>query len=320
MSAFTKVQDSGERRKFTTGSVRDKAAGKGRFDLIPEFCEARLARHYENGATKYEERNWEKGQPLSVYLSSARRHWGKMLLNWQDEDHAAACVWNIYGYMWTRNEIEQGRLPRELDDLGHTAKAEEPGQMASNNAAGFRVCLNCHRPIFRDDNLVWRHASDFTYYCGDDLNFAIPVPVAIDDQKCIEHLTGKPVRETAAEHKAKMQALIEGRPAGWAEGIPKGMEEELVRAMSGPEPNTQARNVERFMDRVDARDMTPTDAELPIPTHARRKDLCPICGRGRYDYGEGTQAYHVRNNSDHCGDTFRRIEPERPAFLRKIMD
>lgn len=121
---FDKVQDSGERRDFVTGSRRDVAKGKGRFDLIPEMPMQMLAVHYENGAAKYGDRNWEKGQPLSVFLSSARRHWGKVLLNMQDEDHASACVWNMMGYTWTRAEIEAGRLPAELDDLGHTSKSK----------------------------------------------------------------------------------------------------------------------------------------------------------------------------------------------------
>lgn len=144
---FEKVRDSGARQEFVTGSVRDTREGKGRFDLIPEYCETRLARHYENGAAKYGDNNWRKGQPLSRYLDSARRHWGKVLLNQQDEDHCAAAVWNLYGYIWTRNEIEQGRLPKELDDLGHIGQAEALNCIS--NEATMRVCLNCKREIFK---------------------------------------------------------------------------------------------------------------------------------------------------------------------------
>ena len=32
------IKDSGERREFETGAVRDMAEGKGRFDLMP-LCE-----------------------------------------------------------------------------------------------------------------------------------------------------------------------------------------------------------------------------------------------------------------------------------------
>jgi hypothetical protein len=117
---FDHVEDSGERQKFSTGSVRDTQKGKGRFDLIPVDAMFRLAVHYENGAEKYGERNWEKGQPLSRYLNSALRHTYKVLLGYTDEDHASAAVWNIFGYLHTLNQIREGKLPESLDDLGHS--------------------------------------------------------------------------------------------------------------------------------------------------------------------------------------------------------
>jgi hypothetical protein len=117
MSKFDKVKDSGGRREVSTGSVRDRAVGKGRFDLLPFYPTFRLARHYENGGVKYGDHNWEKGQPLSWYLDCAGRHLGKLLAGWDDEDHASAAVWNIYGFEYTANEIMAGRLPAELNDL-----------------------------------------------------------------------------------------------------------------------------------------------------------------------------------------------------------
>jgi hypothetical protein len=123
---YEKVQDSGERRDFETGSVRDVRKGKGRFDLIPTHPMRRLARHYENGAVKYGDRNWEKGQPLFDYLDSAWRHLLGVIDNKQNEDHAAAAVWNIFAYMFTRDKIENGQLPIELDSLGH-CKMQDPG-------------------------------------------------------------------------------------------------------------------------------------------------------------------------------------------------
>ncbi len=71
---YDSVKDSGERREFSTGSVRDVRKGKGRFDLIPPCALLLLAQHYENGAVKYGDRNWEKGQPLSSYVDSMLRH------------------------------------------------------------------------------------------------------------------------------------------------------------------------------------------------------------------------------------------------------
>ncbi|MCH7994117.1 MAG: hypothetical protein IIB57_06700, partial [Planctomycetes bacterium] len=70
---FDKVKDSGNRQKFQTGSVRDDNEGKPRYDLITPIGLHRLAMHYANGAKKYGDRNWEKGQPLNRYIESAER-------------------------------------------------------------------------------------------------------------------------------------------------------------------------------------------------------------------------------------------------------
>ena len=106
-----KLKDSGERRQFETGAVRDRAVGKGRFDLIATQMMFRLARHYEAGAVKYSDRNWEKGMPFSVYIDAALRHLFKLIAGWNDEDHAAAIVWNIAALMFM-----EAKMP-ELDDL-----------------------------------------------------------------------------------------------------------------------------------------------------------------------------------------------------------
>ena len=108
------IKDSGKRREFETGSVRDAQSDKGRFDLIPYLPQENLAKHYEGGIVKYGERNWEKGQPLKVFLDSAIRHLQKFNAGMRDEDHLSASVWNNYGYQWTENEIIEGRLPYSL--------------------------------------------------------------------------------------------------------------------------------------------------------------------------------------------------------------
>jgi len=119
---FDKVNDSGKRQEFVTGSKRDTREGKGRFDLIPTYPLRRLARHYQNGAEKYGDKNWERGQPLSRYLDSCMRHLIGVLEGLTDEDHASACAWNMFSYIATCQWIEEGKLPAELDDLGHTSK------------------------------------------------------------------------------------------------------------------------------------------------------------------------------------------------------
>lgn len=94
------LKDSGNRRKFETGAVRDMQEGKGRCDLLPACALLRLAKHYEAGAMKYEARNWEKGIPISVMIDSAMRHLLKYMDGQTDEDHLAAVAWNILGAMW----------------------------------------------------------------------------------------------------------------------------------------------------------------------------------------------------------------------------
>lgn len=94
------LKDSGNRREFETGAVRDMQEGKGRCDLLPACALLRLAKHYEAGARKYEDRNWEKGIPISVMIDSAMRHLLKYMDGQTDEDHLAAVAWNILGAMW----------------------------------------------------------------------------------------------------------------------------------------------------------------------------------------------------------------------------
>ena len=94
------LKDSGDRRIFDSGAVRDMETGKGRCDLLPACALLRLSKHYEAGARKYEARNWEKGIPISVMLDSGLRHLLKYLDGQIDEDHLVAACWNIIGAMW----------------------------------------------------------------------------------------------------------------------------------------------------------------------------------------------------------------------------
>lgn len=144
------IKDSGERRAFESGAVRDIAEGKGRCDLLPldviaqyisltdeddavllaiskyiysgESVYIKLAldhfkktadwdvftmllevsKHYEEGAKKYAERNWEKGIDLHCYIDSGVRHYLKWLRGDQDEPHDRAFVWNMLGALWTQ--------------------------------------------------------------------------------------------------------------------------------------------------------------------------------------------------------------------------
>ena len=122
---FNDVKDSGKRQEFATGSVRDTRDGKGRYDLITPIGLKRLAKHYEAGAKKYADRNWEKGQNLSRYIDSLVRHAYCLLEGKRDEDHAAAIAWNAMAYIHTEEMIERGLLPKELNDMPIYIKGEK---------------------------------------------------------------------------------------------------------------------------------------------------------------------------------------------------
>lgn len=110
------ILDSGQRRSFGTGAVRDVAEEKGRWDLLPFQTLQALAVHYERGCKKYGDRNWEKGIPLGEYLNSAMRHLWKFWLGHNDEDHLVAFVWNAVCLMETYLRIKKGALPENLDN------------------------------------------------------------------------------------------------------------------------------------------------------------------------------------------------------------
>ncbi len=79
-------------------------------DEFTAFLE--VAKQYEDGANKYDERNWEKGIPLHCYIDSAVRHYLKFLRRDADEPHDRAFVWNILGALWTHeNKPEMIDLP-----------------------------------------------------------------------------------------------------------------------------------------------------------------------------------------------------------------
>lgn len=153
---MAELKDSGSRREFESGAVRDVQEGKGRCDLLPldvvstfmgmylssgptyypndevlefinqyvrngdignlytairKFVEREgihpctvvleVAKHYEDGAVKYQPRNWEKGIPLHCYIDSGVRHYLKHIRGDRDEPHDRAFIWNMFGAIWT---------------------------------------------------------------------------------------------------------------------------------------------------------------------------------------------------------------------------
>ena len=99
------------KRNGTSGSLSQSVccyARATRKDIFALMLD--VAKHFENGALKYGERNWEKGIPISRYVDSALRHLMKDLAGETDEDHAAAFVWNCMCAAWTMEHMP------EMDD------------------------------------------------------------------------------------------------------------------------------------------------------------------------------------------------------------
>lgn len=94
-------------REFNTGAHRDTGANKLKMSLIPHDELNRVLKRYLDGAEKYGENNWKKGMPLSVYYDSAQRHLFKWWNGDNDEDHAAAVIWNVLGAMWTEKNMKE---------------------------------------------------------------------------------------------------------------------------------------------------------------------------------------------------------------------
>jgi hypothetical protein len=111
------IKDSGARSEFASGAVRDLQTGKGRFDLLPVRAIMEVSRVFEEGARKYEPRNWEMGIPLSRFMDSGLRHAMKWLMGMRDEPHLAQACWNFLCLLDTQKRIEEGVLPMELNDL-----------------------------------------------------------------------------------------------------------------------------------------------------------------------------------------------------------
>lgn len=117
---MSRILDSGERTEFGTGAVRDMHTGKGKFDLLPWHAIHDVAKHCEDGAIKYGERNVDKGIPQHSLIDSAFRHLKKYWTGETDEPHLRAAAWNI---LWALQQetthpelVDIPEKPRKVDD------------------------------------------------------------------------------------------------------------------------------------------------------------------------------------------------------------
>lgn len=111
------LPSSGSMSNFETGAVRDSMEGKGLPSLIPTCALRSIAKRFEDGATKYGRDNWLKGIPLSRYCDATNRHLWALRDGHIDEDHFGAVLWNIACWQKTKEMIDNGTLPEELNDI-----------------------------------------------------------------------------------------------------------------------------------------------------------------------------------------------------------
>lgn len=127
---FVKHGDSGQLIEAV-----DKFAEKLNTDLPTLILE--VSKHYEEGALKYSERNWEKGIPMHSYIDSAVRHYLKFIRGDTDERHDRAFIWNIFGALWTQVEsptwstFHFGRKKRKplKNSIRASKKSTKPSEM-----------------------------------------------------------------------------------------------------------------------------------------------------------------------------------------------
>jgi len=125
MTNDTPLPDTGSRREWPTGAVRDASEGKPNITEVYPQAILRLAKRGTDGASKYSSYNWCKGIPLSAYVNSLNRHLMAYLAFDDSEDHLAAIMWNAMGLMYTEDRISDGVLPSTLDDLNDWGSKNE---------------------------------------------------------------------------------------------------------------------------------------------------------------------------------------------------
>ena len=105
-----KVKDSGERKEYASGMVRDTQEGKPNWALVYDGpMLKRYAEHLTKGAIKYGERNWQKAnsrEEMNRFRASAARHFAQWINGERDEDHMAAVIFNLNAYEYVRARVD----------------------------------------------------------------------------------------------------------------------------------------------------------------------------------------------------------------------
>lgn len=105
------VKDSGNHHTFGSGMQRDVDTEKIRYDLVFDGpLLARFARHLTKGAKKYAPRNWMRAnsvEELERFKHAAARHFFQWMQGDTDEDHPAAVVFNLNGYLYVQERLAE---------------------------------------------------------------------------------------------------------------------------------------------------------------------------------------------------------------------
>lgn len=135
----------------TSGKKGEKLA---RMDLIPPYPLWLLAEVYGRGASKYADRNWERGVHFHKLYGAMERHakqfWGGEDIDPVDgQHHLASVAWMAFAL------LELGRTHPELDDRPHLTLDHEPQSLSSDvtnqeeiDAAKDEVTGPVHKPEF----------------------------------------------------------------------------------------------------------------------------------------------------------------------------
>jgi len=118
------TKDSGDREVHESGMVRDIQAGKPRYDLIVAKNGFSLLKRWaelmERGAVKYGDRNWEKAnteEEMDRARASAFRHFMQWFCNEEDEDHAAATLFNVQEAEYVKDRISKPKPPITNEEM-----------------------------------------------------------------------------------------------------------------------------------------------------------------------------------------------------------
>lgn len=142
------TKDSGERKSFPGGGVRDSAEGKPRPDLLfpktvpyAEQMLTRMAALMARGAEKYASRNWEKfctPEALEHAEGSFGRHADQWRSGETDEDHAAAVMINVMFVEYIKGVLD-GKWPALGQEEEQEESDDENLRTWEHNTVAYRV-------------------------------------------------------------------------------------------------------------------------------------------------------------------------------------